>query len=398
MYGGGPMNDDKDNVKDVAWEDVTNHCIGEIKIVKKKNKNKNPIKHIVFILLFVFIASFSGVISAMIIVNTKLANLDMKHISILQESNDVNEGLMANNSINYVAEKVGPAVVGITNYSDEAVGEQGVGSGIIFKKDGYIVTNNHVIEGSEQIFVNLANGSDPIAATVVGTDAVSDLAVIKINVSNLPVVEFGESSSVRVGDVAIAIGNPFGEELAGTVTAGIISATNREIRQGSTVYKVIQTDAAINPGNSGGALCNIKGEIIGINSLKIGALQNNFQNAEGLGFAIKIDEAKDIINQLMENGRVSRPRLGVWGRDSRRSDSVEVQGAYVQRVIDNSGAEKAGLKTGDIIFEINDITISQFQELADEIEKHKVDDIIKIKVMRKEKIKEFEVQLIDIGE
>ncbi len=392
------MNDDKDNVKDVAWEDVTNHCIGEIKIVKKKNKNKNPIKHIVFILLFVFIASFSGVISAMIIVNTKLANLDMKHISILQESNDVNEGLMANNSINYVAEKVGPAVVGITNYSDEAVGEQGVGSGIIFKKDGYIVTNNHVIEGSEQIFVNLANGSDPIAATVVGTDAVSDLAVIKINVSNLPVVEFGESSSVRVGDVAIAIGNPFGEELAGTVTAGIISATNREIRQGSTVYKVIQTDAAINPGNSGGALCNIKGEIIGINSLKIGALQNNFQNAEGLGFAIKIDEAKDIINQLMENGRVSRPRLGVWGRDSRRSDSVEVQGAYVQRVIDNSGAEKAGLKTGDIIFEINDITISQFQELADEIEKHKVDDIIKIKVMRKEKIKEFEVQLIDIGE
>ncbi|WP_461207204.1 S1C family serine protease [Clostridium sp. DL1XJH146] len=390
------MNDDKDDVKDVAWEDVTNHCIGEIKIVKKKNKN--PIKYILLALLFVSIASFSGVISSIIIVNNKLENLDMKYIPMIQSNNEDKEEFTGTSSINYVAEKVGPAVVGITNYSDTLGGEQGVGSGIIFKSDGYIVTNNHVIEGAKEIFVNLANDSDPIAATVVGTDEVSDLAVIKIDVSNLPVAEFGDSSLVRVGDIAIAIGNPFGDEFAGTVTAGIISATNREIRQGSTVYKVIQTDAAINPGNSGGALCNINGEIIGINSLKMGSQQDSFQNAEGLGFAIKIDEAKDIVNQLMENGRVSRPRLGIWGRDSTKNDSDEVQGAYIQRIIENSGAQKAGLRAGDIIIEVDNIPISQFEELSDEVEKHNVDDIINIKVMRDEETKEFEVQLMDIGE
>lgn len=240
------------------------------------------------------------------------------------EKENKNEQL-PKNSITKVAESVGPAVVGISNKTEGYFGQedQGSGSGIIFDPNGYIVTNNHVIDGAQKITIKLSTGK-VLNASLVGTDRRSDLAVIKVDAKNLPVAKFGDSSKVKVGDVAIAIGNPLGEEFAGTVTAGIVSATNRKIQYAGAVYKLIQTDAAINPGNSGGALCNDAGEIIGINSLK--------EKAEGIGFAISINEAKDIIKSLMDYGKVSRPYLGVAGKTI-SSEQTGVSGAYVAEVV-----------------------------------------------------------------
>ena len=230
---------------------------------------------------------------------------------------------------------------------------EGSGSGIIFKSDGFIITNYHVIEGATEIKVKLSN-DNVLKATVVGTDAISDLAVIKVEASNLPIAKFGDSSKVKVGDLAIAIGNPLGEQFSGTVTAGIISALDRRInivdkKTGEqTIYKVIQTDAAINPGNSGGALCNIYGEVIGINSLKI----NSASGTDGMGFAINTNEAKEIINDLMTYGKVIRPAIGIYGGTAISVGNDGVEGVYVQEVVRGSGAAVAGIMPTDIIIEI----------------------------------------------
>ena len=223
-----------------------------------------------------------------------------------------------------IVDKVGPAVVGIINKTtygnaygyygffgqdvDKEI-EQSSGSGVIISSDGYIVTNNHVIENATKLTVILNTGVE-YDGKVVGRDASTDLAVVKIEAQNLTFAQMGNSSSLRVGETAIAIGNPLGQEFAGTTTKGIVSGLNRSVTIDNTTMNLIQTDAAINPGNSGGALVNEYGHLIGINTAKISS-----STLEGLGFAIPIDEAKPIIEELITNGYVTgRPVIGIAGR------------------------------------------------------------------------------------
>ena len=201
-------------------------------------------------------------------------------------------------SVVEIARKVGPTVVGINtkvamqNFFGMPTMQDGSGSGIIISSDGYVVTNNHVIEGASEIKVLLSDGKE-FEAKLVGADARTDLAVLKMEGLNFPYATLGNSSELQVGELAVAIGNPLGNELAGSVTGGYISALNRSITVDDRKFNLIQTDAAINPGNSGGALVNNYGEVIGINSVKMSA-----SGVEGIGFAIPIDEAKPIIEDL----------------------------------------------------------------------------------------------------
>jgi serine protease Do len=249
-----------------------------------------------------------------------------------------------------------PAVVAIntTGLVTDPFGQSGTyeaaGSGFIITADGYIVTNNHVIEGAKTITVVLDDGSI-FEAALVGRDAKNDLAVIKIDGKNLPTVYLGDSAGLQVGELAVAIGNPLGE-LSGTVTAGIISALDRLITINGQSMHLLQTDAAINPGNSGGALFNSFGEVIGINSAKSSDI-----GVEGLGFAIPIDIAKPIIESLIQYGYVQgRPKIGITTRDvtKQMADFYSLkEGVYILQVELNSAADKAGLKERDIIIEAN---------------------------------------------
>ena len=221
-----------------------------------------------------------------------------------------------NTAVVRAAKKVSPAVVGITTkvydrdiFNRRVLVGEGVGSGIIFDKAGYIATNQHVVGNSKTVIVSLADGQST-EGTVVGRDEKTDLAVVKINVDNLPVAEFGDSDALQVGEPAIAIGNPLGLEFQGTVTAGVISSMNRTLGAEGQSMKLIQTDAAINPGNSGGALVDADGKVIGINSAKISK-----EGVEGLGFAIPINAARPILDALIKNGKVVRPYLGLYGLD-----------------------------------------------------------------------------------
>ncbi len=289
-----------------------------------------------------------------------------------------------------IAKRVGPTVVGINtkvrtqnfffgNYQES----EGSGSGIILTADGYVVTNNHVIEGATSVSVVLNDGKT-YEAKVTGADASTDLAVLKIDASGLPHATLGNSSELQVGELAVAIGNPLGNELAGTVTVGYISALNRSITVDDKKFNLIQTDAAINPGNSGGALVNCYGEIVGINSAKMSA-----SGVEGIGFAIPIDEAKPIIEDLKTSGYVTgRPVIGIAGRDVTKQDSkyygIPV-GIYVYEVTPYSAAERAGIKAGDVITSINGKEVTTIEELNAEKEKHKVGDTVTIGYIRENK-------------
>lgn len=297
-----------------------------------------------------------------------------------------------------VAAKVSPSVVQIITYVEQSsfnifsgfssapkMTEYGSGSGIIISKDGYIVTNNHVIADADRINITLASG-DEYEASLVGTDAKTDLAVLKIEGNDLPAAELGDSSSLAVGEPAIAIGNPLGQQFSGSVTAGIISSLNRKITIDGTTYNLIQTDAAINSGNSGGALVNSRGQIIGINSVKISA-----SGVEGLGFAIPIDDAKPIIEDLLTHGYVrGRPSIGVELAElspmiARYYQLPLSYGLYVNAVTENSGAKKAGLLPGDIITAAEGTEVISVAELNAIRDMKKVGETLSLSVYRDKK-------------
>ncbi len=289
-----------------------------------------------------------------------------------------------------IAKRVGPTVVGINtkvrmqNFFFGTMQEsEGSGSGIILTADGYVVTNNHVIEGASSVSVVLNDGKT-YEAKVTGADASTDLAVLKIEATGLPHAILGNSSELQVGELAVAIGNPLGNELAGTVTVGYISALNRSITVDDKKFNLIQTDAAINPGNSGGALVNSFGEIIGINSAKMSA-----SGVEGIGFAIPIDEAKPIIEDLKTSGYVTgRPVIGIAGRDVTEQDSSYYNipvGIYVYEVTPYSAAERAGIRSGDVITAFDGKKVKTIEELNAIKEKHKVGDSVSIVYMRDNK-------------
>ncbi len=305
-----------------------------------------------------------------------------------------------------VASKVQPSIVGITveyavnsvfnSSSSTATAE---GSGIIIREDGYILTNNHVVNSSSsssfyevgdasKVTVYLHNDETPYEGTIVGTDEQTDLAVIKIEKTGLTAAELGDSDAVQVGEFAMAIGNPLGME--SSVTSGVISAVNREITDtDGTTYTLIQTDAAINSGNSGGALVNSDGQVIGVNFLKVSGT-----GVEGLGFAIPINDAKEIAQQLIQYNKVKRPYMGISGIDIDSDDARRyslVEGIYVRSVEDFSAAQKADIRIGDVIIEMDGQKVTNMNELNALKNAHQIGDEVTLKVNRSGK--EIEIKL-----
>lgn len=295
-----------------------------------------------------------------------------------------------------VAAKVLPSIVGIkvqytvNSFFSGSQAATAEGSGIILSEDGYILTNNHVVSSSDsssyyqvsqanKITVTLYNDSTEYEATVVGTDSQTDLAVIKIDKNDLAPAELGDSSGVVVGEFAMAIGNPLG--MQSSVTSGIISAVNRTVSSSDgNTYNLIQTDAAINSGNSGGALVNSEGKVIGINTLKL-----NGTGVEGMGFAIPIDSAKPIFEQLISDGKVIRPYIGLTGRDINEQTAKAnnlVEGVYVVSVEAFSAAEKAGIRAGDVIIGIEGTSITTMDELNNIKNQYQIGDEITLKINR----------------
>lgn len=290
-----------------------------------------------------------------------------------------------NTAVVKTAKRVGPAVVGITSevydrdiFNRNVEVGKNVGSGVIFDKKGYIVTNNHVVGNNRQVNVALSDGQ-VVTGKVIGTDSVTDLAVVKIPGSDkLPVAEFGNSDSLQPGETAVAIGNPLGLEFRGTVTVGVISALNRTLDDVEQQIKLIQTDAAINPGNSGGALCTADGKVIGINSAKIAKA-----GVEGMGFAIPINQVKAIVSQLISNGHVTRPYLGLYGIDktlaARNGISWDHNGGiYVYKIADGSPLDGSDIVRGDYIMQINGKATNSLSELRNVMMNYKPGDKVTI--------------------
>ncbi len=311
-------------------------------------------------------------------------------------------------TIPQIAAKVGPSVVGVINKttvqpqkyydwfsgryyyyqdpnaSDDGTVEQGSGSGIIISTDGYIVTNQHVVDGATEISVILNTGEE-VSAKLIGQDTKTDLAVLKIDTkSELTAATLGDSTQTQVGELAVAIGNPMGQEFSGSVTAGIISAVNRTMTIDNRTYNLLQTDAAINAGNSGGALINQYGEVIGINSVKLSQ-----SGVEGMGFAIAISEAKPIIDDLIASGYVTgRPLVGITINET-------PYGLFVKAVQDGTGAAEAGLQANDMIIEVDGQKVSSSSEINEIRDKKKPGDTLTFKIVRDGETKEVSVRLTE---
>ena len=272
------------------------------------------------------------------------------------------------------------------------------GTGIIMSSDGYVITNHHVITGALVISV-LTNDNQEFEAALVGSDEMSDLAVLKIDARGLQAAEFGDSSKLRVGDSVVAIGDPLGVQLRGTMTNGIISAINRDLTVGDRTMTLIQTNAALNNGNSGGPLINCYGQVIGINTVKMSSYYTATASVEGLGFAIPISVAKPIIDELIENGYVAgRPAIGISG-DSLpsyyRTYYRLPEGVYVTSVNEGSDAKAKGIREGDIVTAINGERISSIDELNTVKNQYAAGDEVTLTVYRSGTYYEVTVTLVD---
>ena len=381
----------------------------EPKVKKEKTKhNLNMGKTVV-------VPFVSGLLGATLVVtlcanvpsiNSKLYGKNNTTIQTIKTTSGTNTNYVSLSSINdtgvSVATKVLPSVVGIkVTYAINSVFSQNSstataeGSGVIISSDGYILTNNHVVNSSSsnsssfyelgkatKITVTLYNDTTEYEAKIIGTDSETDLAVIKIDQTDLTSATLGDSSTVQVGEWCMAIGNPLG--MQSSVTTGTISALNREVTDSDgKIYKVIQTDAAINSGNSGGALVNSNGEVIGINSIKASGT-----GVEGLGFAIPINSTKSIYSDLIKYNKVIRPYIGITGIDI--TDEVIknnptyklVKGVYIRSIQDFSPAQKAGLKAGDIITKADGTEVDSVEKLNEIKNKHNVGDTMELTINR----------------
>lgn len=360
---------------------------------------KKSTPKILIVLVIAVIGGLIGSLFTYVALDKKIENLTGTNSNGTTKSYEISS---VENPVVAIAENVGPSIVGVkVNYvSQNMFGSLSEadeeGSGIIYKEDGYIITNYHVIESAinnstAKVVVTFANSEEEVDAKIIGGDKTTDLAVIKIEKTGLTAAKIGKSSDLKVGELAVAIGNPLGQEFAGSVTVGYVSALNRKITTDGRTYKLIQTDAAINPGNSGGALVNSKGEVIGINTVKIGATE-----VEGLGFAIPTDAAITIIDELMSKGQIERPLIGISGIDldsttAKRNNLQE--GIYIAQVASNSPASQAGLQKGDIIIGVDDKEIKTMEQLNEHKNTKKIGDKIKLKIVRASKEQEVELTL-----
>ena len=395
---------------------------------EKKIKNKSGFGKTVLL------PFFSGVVGCALVIGTcfgvpsiRSAIINDSEGSLSNTSNNSNEnsGYVSQIALSnysdtavYAANKILPSIVGVkVEYTvnnpvlamfgqNSTSSATATGSGIIISEDGYILTNNHVISTSStdssnsnsyyqiseasKITVTLFGDTTEYEASIVGKDEETDLAVIKIDKTGLTKAEFADSDSIKVGEFAMAVGNPVGMD--STVTCGIVSAVNREVTDSDgKTYTLIQTDAAINEGNSGGALVNSEGKVIGINTLKLSGT-----GIEGIGFAIPINSTTDITSQLIEYSKVKRPYIGITGMDLSEELAKAnnlVVGVYVKSVEDFSSAEKAGIKPGDVIIEADGTKVTTMDDLNKVKNSHKIGDEMKIKVNRDGQERELTVTL-----
>ena len=367
----------------------------------------------------VLLPFFSGVVGCAVVVGTCFgvpsirsqilgtnSNLSGSNSS---SSSSENSGYVSQTSLSnysdtsvYAANKILPSIVGIkVEYNvnslismfgrqTQSTTAQASGSGIIISEDGYILTNNHIVSTSSdnsfyevseatKVTVTLFGDETEYEAKIIGTDEQTDLAVIKIDKTGLTKAEFADSDNIKVGEFAMAVGNPLG--LESTITCGVVSAVNREVTDSDgKTYTLIQTDAAINAGNSGGALVNSQGQVIGINTLKLEGT-----GIEGMGFAIPINSTEDITSQLIQYSKVKRPYIGITGMDldeeTAKANNLVV-GVYVKAIDDFSAAEKAGLRIGDVIIEADGQKITTMDELNEIKNSHQIGDQMIVKVNR----------------
>ena len=367
----------------------------------------------------VLLPFFSGVVGCAVVVGTcfgvpSIRSQILGSNSNLSGSNNnstssENSGYVSQTSLSnysdtsiYAANKILPSIVGIkVEYNvnslismfgrqTQSTTAEASGSGIIISEDGYILTNNHIVSTSSdssyyevseatKVTVTLFGDETEYEAKIIGTDEQTDLAVIKIDKTGLTKAEFADSDNIKVGQFAMAVGNPLG--LESTITCGVISAVNREVTDSDgKTYTLIQTDAAINAGNSGGALVNSQGQVIGINTLKLEG-----EGIEGMGFAIPINSTEDVTSQLIQYSKVKRPYIGITGMDldeeTAKANNLVV-GVYVKAIDDFSAGEKAGLRIGDVIIEADGQKITTMDELNEIKNSHQIGDQMTVKVNR----------------
>lgn len=366
----------------------------EQKIYVEKRKRRIPT--VLIVLIVAIITSFISTTMTYVLLKNKIDVENNENIVKKVEITSTDSPVVA------IAEKDIPSIVGIKVNSltqgifggmQESSAE---GSGIVYSSDGYIITNYHVIESavgnsSASIYVTFYNDDEDVQAEIIGGDEVTDLAVLKIEKEGLVAAEFGESSNTKVGEIAVAIGNPLGEEFASTVTVGYVSALNRKVTTDGRTYKLIQTDAAINSGNSGGALVNSEGKVIGINTVKV-----SLTGVEGLGFAIPSDDALPIIKELIQNKKIVRPYIGLAGINidtaiAKRNNLVE--GIYVDRVYSGTPAQKAGIQRGDIIVSIDGVEVKTMEELNEIKNSKNIGDTVELGIYRSGSIEKVNVVL-----
>lgn len=306
---------------------------------------------------------------------------------------------ITDNGISESVKKVNDAVVVIEGYNNETLA--GTGSGFVYDKDdkyAYIMTNHHVIDGFDDILITYSDDSTA-EAEIVGSDSYADIAILKVNVDTiLSVAEIGKSTDLKVGDTVFAVGSPMGKEFKNTVTKGILSGKDRLVSVDDYILNVMQTDAAINPGNSGGALCNINGEVIGVNNLKIVE-----DTVEGLGFSIPIEDALKYANSLREDGVVTRPYIGVSMLNAGNTLQLRYAGINLDRNItdgvvvvgveDDSPADEAGLKRGDVITKIGEYKVNTIAEFRYRLYNYEVNEKVEIEIIRSGKEKTLDITL-----
>lgn len=404
------------NIKDENIQQevqVQNYTAKEETVINKKKKSN--FKTYLSLVLITSILSSSVVGGALY---SKFSSELKNQTALIQKSNlasslssKVNSdisysktSLESGASVTDIAKKVGPSIIGIrvtTNskqksFFSDSNQSQVEGSGVIISQDGYIMTNYHVVEnadpknGYDSTLEVFLPDSRQAKGKFIGGDSKNDLAVIKIDLDNLPVAELGDSSQLEVGELAVAIGNPLGMEFAGSVTVGVISALNRTVEMEDKTLSLIQTDAAINPGNSGGALVNSKGQVIGINTVKI-----SVSGVEGLGFSIPINTAKPIIEQLENYGYVKgRPFIGISGKEI--TDVISQQynlpvGIYISDVTAGSGASNAGIKKSDVLVAIGGTEVKTMKDVDNVKKNYKAGDTVDVTVVRNGDKKTFKL-------